>query len=58
MVKNGFDKTATKEQFENLDKEVKEVKSLVIDLGGRAKILENRVDFIENTLNISAIKKN
>jgi len=49
---------ATKEDLNKVGEDVKEIKSLLVDFGSRTKNLENKVDFIENTLNIPAIKKN
>ena len=49
---------ATKEEmkqgFDKVGKDIAEIKSLLIDFGGKAVKLENRVDYIENVL---AIKK-
>ena len=57
MVKNGFDKTSTKEQFDglekrvgNIEKDVKSIKDTLESVVGRSDKLETRVDFIENTL--------
>lgn len=59
-----IDIVATKEELRGVEgkldgvaKDVKEVKSLLIDFGGRTKSLEVKVDFVENTLNIQPIKK-
>jgi hypothetical protein len=54
-IENLIDIVATKEEMNNIGKDVKEIKSLLIDFGGRTRILENKVDYIENTLNISAL---
>jgi len=66
MIKKGFDgvdqrmdKLATKEQFENLNKRFgtveKDVKYIKENLDDAGK-LSQRVDYIENTLNIQPIK--
>ena len=70
MIKEGFDKTATKEQFEGLDKRVGGLEKRVGEVEKTLKAMdeklvvvsatEKRVDYIENVLNISALhaKKN
>jgi len=67
MIKKGFDgvdekieKLATKEQHETLDKRLgvveKDVKYIKENLGEADKISE-RVDYIENILNVQVVKK-
>ena len=64
-----IDIVATKEELENLKnivatkkevgvigKDVKEIKTLLIDFGTRTKTLEGEVDFIKNSLHIQPIK--
>jgi cell division septum initiation protein DivIVA len=69
MIKEGFDKTATLEQLDNVEKDVavikrditvlkNDVKEIKYDLKGTTKQadkLEVRVDYVENVL---ALKKN
>jgi len=70
MIKDGFDKTATKEQFEGLEQDVSALKKDVNTLKGDVREikyklseatsstdkLETRVKYVENTLNLSAQK--
>jgi len=46
-----------KDSLDQVGKDVKEIKSLLIDFGTRTKTLEGEVDFIKNSLNIQPIKK-
>ena len=46
-----------KDSLDQVGKDVKEIKSLLIDFGMRTKTLEGEVDFIKNSLNIQPIKK-
>ena len=64
MIKNGFDsvekRMATKEDVKNLDTRLsnveKDVKYIKENVEGARK-LEQRVDYMENILNIQPIKK-
>ena len=47
-----IDIVATKEEVNIIGKDVRDIKSLLIDFGGRTKKLEMRVDYIENSLSI------
>lgn len=67
MIKNGFDNTATKQQFESLEKRVGSLENEMADVKKDLKYvkenikstaeLEKEVDYIKNTLSIPAIKK-
>jgi len=59
-----IDIVATKEELKGVEgkldgvaKDVKEIKSLLIDFGGRTKNLETDIGYIKNSLDIPAIKK-
>lgn len=59
MIKKGFDNTPTKGQFENLDKRLVEVEKDVKDIKlklDKTDVIEKRVDYIENILDIPAKK--
>ncbi len=56
-IENLIDIVATKEEMSEIGKDVKEIKSLLIDFGTRTKTLEGEADFIKNSLNIQPIKK-
>jgi len=56
-IENLIDIVATKQELSDVGKDVKEIKALLVDFGNRTINLENRVDYIENTLNIPAVKK-
>ena len=60
IVNNGFEGQTKffSEKFDKMEKDVKEVKSLLIDFGSRTKNLETDVEYIRNTFSIPAIKKN
>ncbi|MEK7658816.1 MAG: hypothetical protein AAB352_03040 [Patescibacteria group bacterium] len=47
----------TNEKLGKIGDDIKEIKSLLIDFGGRTVNLENKVGYIENSFNIQPIKK-
>jgi hypothetical protein len=51
-TKTDLENFATKTDLNDVAKDVKEIKSLLIDFGGRTKKLETKVDYIENVLSI------
>jgi hypothetical protein len=51
-----IDIVATKEELNEVGKDVKEIKSLLIDFGSRTKNLEIKVDYIETVLNLPVKK--
>jgi len=55
MVQEGFAKTASKEQVDRIEKDIKEIKYDLKETTKRTDKLEMQVDYVENVL---AIKKN
>lgn len=57
MISNGFEKLATKEQVNTIEKDVKEIKVKLNEVISRTDKLETRVDYVENILSLPT-KKN
>lgn len=61
MIKNGFDKTATKDQFDNLEKRMITVEGKLTSMDeklDKVDSIEKEVEYIKNTFSIPAIKNN
>jgi len=58
MIKEGFDKTASKEQFENLEKDIKAIRQQIAGAIFRSEFdgLASRVEYLENILDLPAKK--
>lgn len=59
MVKDGFDNAATKEQFEDVKRDLTFIKGQLADVVHQSEFdkLEGRVEYLENMLNLPVKKR-
>jgi len=59
MVQKGFEKTASKEQFDKIEKNLTYIKGQLADVVHQSEFdrLEGRVEYLENILKVPASKK-